>query len=35
MKKNKFLALGLAGILLVAPMSIGAEEREAANTDNY
>lgn len=34
MKKNKFLALGLAGILLVAPMSIGAEEREAANTDN-
>lgn len=34
MKKNKFLALGLAGILLLAPMSIGAEEREAANTDD-
>ena len=35
MKKNKFLALGLAGILLVAPMSIGAEEREAVNNEDF
>lgn len=33
MKKNKFLALGLAGILLVAPMSIGAEELETNNNE--
>lgn len=33
MKKNKFLALGLVGILLVAPMSIGAEELETNNNE--
>lgn len=35
MKKNKFLALGLAGILLVAPMSIGAEELESSNNEDF
>lgn len=33
MKKNKFSALGLVGILLVAPMSIGAEELETNNNE--
>lgn len=33
MKKNKFSALGLVGILLVAPMSIGVEELETNNNE--